>query len=112
VGQLGGRRSGQRPYEGIFADTRKIHTIDHVGKHFRVRGPLNISRPPQGRPVYMQAGSSDDGRAFAARFAEAIFTAHACQRSGILCRHQAGRGCVKGGLTVANQCISQPFHQR
>jgi alkanesulfonate monooxygenase SsuD/methylene tetrahydromethanopterin reductase-like flavin-dependent oxidoreductase (luciferase family) len=60
----------------FFADTSKIHTIDHLGKHFCVRGPLNISRTPQGRPVYVQAGSSDDGRAFAARFAEAIFTAH------------------------------------
>ncbi|MGY3413788.1 FMN-dependent oxidoreductase (nitrilotriacetate monooxygenase family) [Bradyrhizobium sp. GM5.1] len=64
------------PASGIFADTSKIHTLDHFGKHFRVRGPLNISRAPQGRPVYVQAGSSDDGRAFAARFAEAIFTAH------------------------------------
>ncbi|NLS68005.1 LLM class flavin-dependent oxidoreductase [Bradyrhizobium brasilense] len=64
------------PASGIFADTGKIHPIDHVGKHFRVRGPLNISRTPQGRPVYVQAGSSDDGRAFAARYAEAIFTAH------------------------------------
>ncbi|MGY3146738.1 FMN-dependent oxidoreductase (nitrilotriacetate monooxygenase family) [Bradyrhizobium sp. USDA 3397] len=64
------------PVSGIFADTSKIHTIDHIGKHFRVRGPLNVSRPPQGRPVYVQAGSSEDGRAFAARFAEAIFTAH------------------------------------
>lgn len=64
------------PTSGIFANTSKIHAINHVGKHLRVRGPLNISRPPQGRPVYVQAGSSDDGRAFAARFAEAIFTAH------------------------------------
>ncbi|MGY4573261.1 NtaA/DmoA family FMN-dependent monooxygenase [Bradyrhizobium pachyrhizi] len=64
------------PASGIFADMGKIHPIDHVGKHFRVRGPLNISRTPQGRPVYVQAGSSDDGRAFAARYAEAIFTAH------------------------------------
>ena len=55
------------PVSGIFADTSKIHALDHVGKHFRVRGPLNISRAPQGRPVYVQAGSSDDGRAFAAR---------------------------------------------
>jgi FMN-dependent oxidoreductase (nitrilotriacetate monooxygenase family) len=64
------------PVSGVFADTSKIHAINHFGKHLRVRGPLNISRPPQGRPVYVQAGSSDDGRAFAARFAEAIFTAH------------------------------------
>jgi FMN-dependent oxidoreductase (nitrilotriacetate monooxygenase family) len=61
---------------GVFADTGKIHAIDHVGKYFRVRGPLNVARSPQGRPVYVQAGSSDDGRAFAAHFAEAIFTAH------------------------------------
>ena len=61
---------------GIFADTDKIHRIDHAGEHFRVAGPLNAPRSPQGRPVYVQAGSSDDGRAFAARWAEAIFTAH------------------------------------
>jgi FMN-dependent oxidoreductase (nitrilotriacetate monooxygenase family) len=61
---------------GVFADTDKIHAIDHVGHHFRVAGPLNTPRTPQGRPVYVQAGASDDGRAFAARYAEAIFTAH------------------------------------
>lgn len=61
---------------GIFADTERIHRIDHVGEHFRVAGPLNAPRSPQGRPVYVQAGSSEDGRAFAARWAEAIFTAH------------------------------------
>ncbi|WP_018317188.1 LLM class flavin-dependent oxidoreductase [Bradyrhizobium sp. WSM2793] len=64
------------PSTGVFAETAKIHAIKHIGKHFRVRGPLNIPRSPQGRPVYVQAGSSDDGRAFAAQFAEAIFTAH------------------------------------
>jgi alkanesulfonate monooxygenase SsuD/methylene tetrahydromethanopterin reductase-like flavin-dependent oxidoreductase (luciferase family) len=41
-----------------------------------VRGPLNAPRSPQGRPVYVQAGASEDGRGFAARHAEAIFTAH------------------------------------
>ncbi len=61
---------------GVFADTDLIHAIDHVGQHFSVAGPLNTARSPQGRPVYVQAGSSEDGRAFAARWAEAIFTAH------------------------------------
>ncbi|MGZ6745011.1 MAG: LLM class flavin-dependent oxidoreductase [Nocardioides sp.] len=61
---------------GVFADTDLIHRIDHVGPHFSVAGPLNTARSPQGRPVYVQAGSSEDGRAFAARWAEAIFTAH------------------------------------
>jgi FMN-dependent oxidoreductase (nitrilotriacetate monooxygenase family) len=64
------------PASGIFADTDKIHAIEHVGRHFRVAGPLNTPRTPQGRPVFVQAGASDDGRAFAARHAEAIFTAH------------------------------------
>jgi len=64
------------PVSGIFADAAKIHPINHVGRHFRVRGPFNTARSPQGRPVYVQAGSSDDGRSFAAQHAEAIFTAH------------------------------------
>lgn len=64
------------PQSGVFADADKVHRIDHVGKHYRVRGPLNVARSPQGRPVYVQAGSSEDGRSFAAQFAEAIFTAH------------------------------------
>jgi FMN-dependent oxidoreductase (nitrilotriacetate monooxygenase family) len=61
---------------GVYADDERIHTIDHIGRHLRVRGPLNTPRTPQGRPVYVQAGSSEDGRSFAARWAEAIFTAH------------------------------------
>jgi FMN-dependent oxidoreductase (nitrilotriacetate monooxygenase family) len=61
---------------GIFADDTKIHEINHIGEHFRIRGPLNLPRSPQGRPVYVQAGSSPEGRGFAARHAEAIFTAH------------------------------------
>jgi FMN-dependent oxidoreductase (nitrilotriacetate monooxygenase family) len=60
---------------GQFADGSKIHTVDHRGKHFRVRGPLNVPPSPQGRPLLVQAGSSDDGKAFAARYAEAVFTA-------------------------------------
>jgi FMN-dependent oxidoreductase (nitrilotriacetate monooxygenase family) len=61
---------------GVYADPAKIHAINHIGKHFKVRGPLNFPRTPQGRPVYVQAGSSEDGRSFAAQYAEAIFTAH------------------------------------
>lgn len=60
---------------GIFADPDKVRPIDHEGPQFRVRGPLNSPRSPQGRPLLVQAGSSESGRAFAARYAEAIFTA-------------------------------------
>lgn len=61
---------------GLFADTDRIHPANHEGEFYRVRGALNVSRSPQGRPIYVQAGSSEEGRGFAARYAEAIFTAH------------------------------------
>jgi len=61
---------------GDFLDVDKVHPIDHVGQFLRVKGPFNAPRSPQGRPVYIQAGSSNRGRSFAARNAEAIFTAH------------------------------------
>lgn len=61
---------------GHFYDPALVHEIDHVGRYLSVKGPLTAPRSPQGRPVYVQAGSSNRGRAFAARNAEAIFTAH------------------------------------
>ncbi|MEZ5855033.1 MAG: LLM class flavin-dependent oxidoreductase [Hyphomicrobiaceae bacterium] len=61
---------------GLYADPARVKTIDHVGKYYQVKGPLNLPRSPQGRPVFVQAGSSDTGRRFAARHAEAVFTAH------------------------------------
>jgi len=60
---------------GIYTDTGKLHVLDHGGKHFTVRGPLNVGRPPQGHPVIFQAGASEPGRDLAARTAEGIFTA-------------------------------------
>ncbi|MEW9702201.1 LLM class flavin-dependent oxidoreductase [Paenibacillus sp. SI8] len=60
---------------GIYADKNKVHELHHRGKYFSVRGPLNTARSPQGRPILVQAGSSEDGRDFAAQSAEAIFTA-------------------------------------
>ena len=59
----------------IFADPERVHPINHVGEAFKVRGPLNSPRSPQGRPVLVQAGSSEDGKDLAARYAEVVFTA-------------------------------------
>jgi len=74
-GQLGRRGAGHRQAEWIYADTDLIHTVDHIGEHFQVRGPLNTPRPVQGYPLLVQAGSSETGKEYAARFAEAVFTA-------------------------------------
>ncbi|WP_428492076.1 LLM class flavin-dependent oxidoreductase [Rhodopila sp.] len=60
---------------GVNYDTTKLHVLNHKGKHFSVRGPLNVARSPQGRPVLVQAGASDTGRDLAARMAELVFTA-------------------------------------
>ena len=60
---------------GLWADEARVHPARHRGRFYAVEGPLNIPRPPQGYPVLVQAGSSEDGRAFASRFAEAVFTA-------------------------------------
>jgi FMN-dependent oxidoreductase (nitrilotriacetate monooxygenase family) len=61
---------------GRYADPQRVRQIDHAGKYYKVKGPLNLPRSPQGRPVFVQAGSSDTGKGFAARHAEAVFTAH------------------------------------
>ncbi|MEV7685640.1 LLM class flavin-dependent oxidoreductase [Streptomyces bungoensis] len=60
---------------GVWGDDSKIHPPRHRGTYFSVAGALNVPRTPQGYPLLVQAGSSDDGKAFAARYAEAVFTA-------------------------------------
>ncbi|MFJ9645997.1 LLM class flavin-dependent oxidoreductase [Streptomyces sp. NPDC101206] len=60
---------------GVYADTGRFHPAAHRGTHFGVAGPLNVPRSPQGYPLLVQAGSSEDGKEFAARYAEAVFTA-------------------------------------
>lgn len=61
--------------QGRFFDPERRHVLDHKGRFFQVRGPLNVARSPQGHPVVVQAGSSEAGRDLAARTAEVIFTA-------------------------------------
>ncbi|MFX9570724.1 LLM class flavin-dependent oxidoreductase, partial [Acinetobacter baumannii] len=59
---------------GQYVDWDKLHTLNHKGKYFKVQGPLNIERSPQGRPIIFQAGASEVGRSFGARHADAIFS--------------------------------------
>jgi len=59
---------------GLYFDPAKLHLLNHKGEHFSVRGPLTVHRSPQGRPVIVNAGQSEDGRDLAARYAEVIFT--------------------------------------
>lgn len=60
---------------GVFFDQRKMHVLDHVGKHFSVRGPLNVRRSPQGRPILVQAGVAEPGQEIAAKHCDMVFMA-------------------------------------
>ncbi|WP_274388940.1 LLM class flavin-dependent oxidoreductase [Streptomyces cavernae] len=60
---------------GVWGDDAKLHPARHKGTYFSIEGALNVPRAPQGYPLLVQAGSSQDGKHFAARYAEAVFTA-------------------------------------
>jgi alkanesulfonate monooxygenase len=60
---------------GVNYDPSRMHLLNHKGKHFAVRGPLNIARTPQGHPVIVQAGASEQGRELAAATADVIYAA-------------------------------------
>lgn len=60
---------------GVWGDERKLYPPRHQGRYFKVAGALNVPRSPQGYPLLVQAGSSEDGKELAARYAEAVFTA-------------------------------------
>jgi FMN-dependent oxidoreductase (nitrilotriacetate monooxygenase family) len=67
---------------GIYFDPDKLRVLDHRGKYYSVRGPLNIARPVQGWPVIVQAGASEAGRQLAAETAEVIFAAQSTLEGG------------------------------
>ncbi|MEN0108464.1 MAG: LLM class flavin-dependent oxidoreductase [Pseudomonas sp.] len=80
---------------GQFYDPAKLHVLNHSGEHFKVQGPLNVARSPQGRPVIVQAGSSETGRALAAETAEVVFTAQTS-----LAKAQVFYADIKGRLAA------------
>ena len=59
---------------GQYVDEAKVRALNHEGRFFRVKGPMTTARCPQGRPVIIQAGSSEPGLALAARTAEVVFS--------------------------------------
>jgi FMN-dependent oxidoreductase (nitrilotriacetate monooxygenase family) len=79
---------------GIYFDDAKMHVLDHHGRFFKVRGPLNVAGMPQGHPVIVQAGASDQGRELGAATAEVIYAIH-----NSLERAQSYYADVKGRMT-------------
>ena len=92
---------------GRYADPRRVRPIDHAGPHYKVKGPLNLPRSPQGRPVFVQAGSSDTGKRFAARHAEAVFTAH-LEKATAKAFYDRTEGLAGGGGPRSGQVLILP----
>ena len=92
---------------GLYARAEGIRPIDHMGDYYQVAGPLNVPRCPQGRPVLVQAGSSEVGREFAARHAEAVFTVH-LQKSSAKAFYSDLKSLVKARGRNENQCLILP----
>jgi FMN-dependent oxidoreductase (nitrilotriacetate monooxygenase family) len=67
---------------GIYVDPDRITTVEHYGPQFTVRGVATLPGGPQGDPVLLQAGDSADGRAFGAKYADALFTLHSTLEAG------------------------------
>jgi FMN-dependent oxidoreductase (nitrilotriacetate monooxygenase family) len=63
----------QNKATGQFLDPTRVRALNHVGKHFQIKGPLNVARMPQGYPVLFTAGQSEDGRELAAKHADCLF---------------------------------------
>ncbi|MFE3836113.1 NtaA/DmoA family FMN-dependent monooxygenase [Pseudogemmobacter sonorensis] len=84
----------------VFARPEGVHAIDHVGKYFKVQGPSPFPRPPQGRPVIFQAGSSEPGREQAAQFADVVFTAQHIMSEAVEFRADMRRRAAKYGRSV------------
>ena len=59
---------------GIYLDLNRMRYLNHKGEYFQVRGPLNVARSPQGMPVMVQAGGSQQGRELAARTADMVYS--------------------------------------
>jgi FMN-dependent oxidoreductase (nitrilotriacetate monooxygenase family) len=82
---------------GLFADGSRIHKIDHEGRYYKVAGPLNTPRIPQGYPLLVQAGQSEAGRGFAGRHAEAVFTTQRSLEEGQAFYADMKRRAVEAG---------------
>jgi len=78
---------------GRYFDEARMHLLNHEGRFFKVRGPLNVAGMPQGHPVIVQAGASEQGRELGAATAEVIYAV-----SGSLDGARAYYADVKGRM--------------
>lgn len=86
---------------GLYADGSRLHDLNHEGKYYKVKGPLNMSRPPQGYPVIIQAGASEQGRNVAATIGEVLYTVEQNLDSAVAFAQDIRRRAVEKGRDPA-----------
>lgn len=91
----------------VFGELAKVHEINHTGQFFDVRGPLTLPRSPQGRPIVFQAGSSDQGKDLAGKYADVVFTAQSSPEAGAMFRKDV-RNSAEGHGRDADHVIVLP----
>lgn len=91
---------------GRFIDVTKVRPVAHEGRFFKVQGPLNLPRAPQGHPVLVQAGGSGDGRDLAARHAEAVFSASQSFEESAAYRRELNARAAAYGRTQGVQVLA------
>lgn len=103
--------AGSRAASGALRlDQHRLHPVDHVGPHFRVRGPLNVPVPPQGRPVQFQAGQSAEGITLGARYAEAVYTSQPETDGAVAFARELRRQARGFGRAAGLPLIMNSFH--
>lgn len=84
---------------GAYADTSRIHPINHRGEHFSVAGTLSLPESPQGRPLIVQAGGSPEGIRLGARFADIVFTVAQTRERARAFRRDLAAAALERGRT-------------
>ncbi len=95
---------------GRYFDSSRMHQLDYAGQYYTVKGPLNISRSPQGHPVIIQAGSSEPGQEFAARTAELVFAPDHGIEAGVAYYNKFKARMAKYGRTPDEMLIFPGLH--
>lgn len=93
---------------GVFATDQQVGQFQHSGKQFDIAGRFEVPRSPQGHPVLLQAGDSDEGREFGAAKADAIFTGHGTLEAGKAFYADVKGRLAKYGRTHADLKILPP----
>jgi alkanesulfonate monooxygenase len=86
-----------------------MKATDHAGEFFKINGPLNMPRPPQGRPIISQAGTSSDGHLMAARTADVMYAKYSTLEGGRTFRNRMNGMLAQFGRAPSELAVLPGF---